>query len=186
MLIEKVTTSLMAENCYVLSDPERADCVVIDPGGNPARILAQCGERKIAAILLTHCHFDHIAAVPSLKQPDIPLIIHELDAAGLTDPNLNASALFIKPIVVPPADITVQDGAELNYAGLHIQVLHTPGHTAGSVCYLCEDALFTGDTVMSGGGVGRTDLPSGSEEALHASLLRLMPLLRRCNCYGGH
>ena len=183
--IDCIVTRSMGENCYLVYDPDRDDCLLIDPGDDAPEIRAAIGSRKLAAILLTHGHFDHIGAVRDVAQPGTEILIHELDAPMLTNPRLNASWLVGTSVTAPPATGTFKDGDVLTPAGIPLEVLHTPGHTPGSCCFLCEDALFTGDTVMAGG-VGRTDLPGGSEAKLQASLRRLMHLLRTHTVYGGH
>ena len=183
--INCVVTQSMGENCWILSAPDRDDCLLIDPGDDAEEIRAAMGNRKLAAILLTHGHFDHIGAVRDLAEPDMEILIHEKDAPMLADPRLNASRLIGEAITAPAATRTFTDGEVLTLAGITLQVVHTPGHTPGSSCFLCGDVLFTGDTVM-GGGVGRTDLPGGSETQLRASLQRLMPLLSTHTVCGGH
>ncbi len=183
--VQTVVCGMMCEMCYVVSLPGRDDCVVIDPGAQPEKILQAAAGRKIAAILLTHCHFDHVGAVSALLGGGTALVIHKKDAAGLGDPLVNASWMVGGPRTYPPANRMVEEGDTLTYAGMTFTVLHTPGHTAGSVCYLCGDALFTGDTVLQGT-CGRTDLPTGSDAEMTASLRRLAPLVSHCRCYGGH
>ena len=183
--IDRVVTRMMGENCWILSAPGRDDCLLIDPGDDAETIRAAMGKRRLAAILLTHGHFDHIGAVRELAGPDTEILIHEADAPMLSDPRLNAGGLVGAVITAPEATRTFRDGDVLTLAGITLSVLHTPSHTPGSSCFLCGDALFTGDTVM-GGGVGRTDLPGGSEAQLRESLRRLMPLLSTHTVYGGH
>lgn len=186
MLLDELTVGIVQTRCYILSSEDSPDCVVIDPGAEPGRILKAAGTRRIAAILLTHGHFDHIGAVSQLMQPGTRLFIHSLDAPMLNDPSLNASLpLLRRPVTAPEATDTVQEGTELDLAGLHIRVLHTPGHTPGSVCYLIENELFTGDTMFDHGW-GRTDLPGGSDEQMMSSLRRLMPLARQYPMHAGH
>ena len=104
----------------------------------------------------------------------------------LSDPVLNASLVLVEEgMYGPRATDLVEDGTEIHAAGLTLTVLHTPGHTRGSVCYLCGDCLFSGDTVMSMG-VGRTDLPTGSDEDMKASLMRLRPYFGKYHILGGH
>ena len=104
----------------------------------------------------------------------------------LTDPVLNASAGLIgRNVTAPEATDTVKEGDELELAGLKVKVLHTPGHTPGSVCYLIEGELFTGDTLFEYGW-GRTDLPGGNEEQMKQSLARLMPIIRTTPFHAGH
>ena len=184
MQIEELTVGIVQTCCYILSKEDGQECIVIDPGAEAGRIRRAAGNKTIAAILLTHGHFDHIGAVrelashephnsefrihnSELKGPRI--IIHELDAPMLGDPELNASAGLIgRPVT-----------------GLKVKVLHTPGHTPGSVCYEIEGELFTGDTVFEYGW-GRTDLPGGSEEQMMASLRRMMPMVRTMPMHAGH
>ena len=106
------------------------------------------------------------------------LMVHELDAPLLSDPERNVSLLFGGPAVTAPKPTDLlHEGQELTEAGLTIQVLHTPGHTPGGACFLIEGHLFTGDTMFEHGW-GRTDFPGGDEHALFASLRRLIPLVR--------
>ena len=183
MQIDELTVGMVQTNCYILSKEDGQECIVIDPGAEAARIRRHTGGRKIAAILLTHGHFDHIGAVRELMDPDTKLVIHKLDAPMLTDPELNAGkGLLGQSITAPEATDTVQEGDELEPAGLKVKVLHTPGHTPGSVCYLIEGELFT----LFEYGWGRTDLPGGSEEQMERSLGRLMPLVRKIPFHAGH
>ena len=183
--IRVLQVGLIQTCCYVLTLPGREDCVVIDPGAQPARIRQAANGRAIAALLLTHGHFDHIEAVRALMAPDTALVIHEADAPMLDDPERNASWLINQRIIAPQATHLVHEGDEITYAGITFSVLHTPGHTPGSVCYRTGDSLFSGDTRFHNG-YGRTDLPGGSMKALRQSLARLEPLLGEVTLYPGH
>ena len=171
--------------CYLLYQPERSDCLLIDPGAEPETIRREAGNRRLAGILLTHGHFDHIGAVSALMEADTPLLIHELDAPLLGDTRLNASWLMGEPVTAPAATRLLKDGDTVDLAGITLTVLHTPGHTRGSVCYLCGGDLFTGDTIL-GGGWGRTDLPGGSEADMMKSLRRVFPYTKTHRVHGGH
>ena len=103
----------------------------------------------------------------------------------LNDPKLNAGYLARLTVTAPDATDLAEDGKTITAAGLELKVIHTPGHTPGSVCYELEDALFTGDTVFQHG-FGRTDLPGGSMQALRDSLRKLEPLLMDHGIYPGH
>lgn len=178
MNIRELTVGMVATCCYVLSKEDRDDCIVIDPGDEAGRIRKAADGRKIAAILLTHGHFDHIAAAGTLMEEGTRLMIHQLDAPMLTDPDLNVSRLLTgRPVTAPEATDLLHEGQELTEAGLNIRVLHTPGHTPGGACYLIDGHLFTGDTMFEHGW-GRTDFPGGDEHALFASLRRLIPLVQ--------
>ena len=172
-------------NCYVLSVPGRDDCVLIDPGAEPERVRSACGGLRVAAILLTHGHFDHTGAVDALMEPDTRLLMHPEDIPMLTDPRLNASWMIGQRLIVRAQAEPVEEGETLAAAGITFRVHHTPGHTPGCVCYETEDCLFTGDTVMAAG-VGRTDLPGGSWDQLAESLHKIRPLLRTHRLMGGH
>ena len=175
----------LATSCYIVWDDSTDTCVVIDPGAEPERILVACGSQKIEAILLTHGHFDHIGAVAELAKTGAEIVIHRDDAPMLTDTRLNASWLVGWNVTAPAATRTVREGEKLTYAGLTFTVLHTPGHTPGSVCYRAGEKLFTGDTLFHFG-YGRTDLPGGSMAQLAESLRRLQTMARECEVYPGH
>ena len=183
--IRPLVVGLLGTCCYILSLPGREDCVVIDPGAEPERIRQAAEGRSIAAILLTHGHFDHIAGVGRLMEADTALVIHELDAPMLQDSQLNAAWLINQSVTAPEATHLVHEGDEITCAGVTFAVLHTPGHTPGSVCYRVGNALFSGDTRFHNG-FGRTDLPGGSMRDLRRSLARLAPLLDEATLYPGH
>ena len=186
MNITTVTVGPVATRCYILSREDASECVVIDPGDEPERILRAAAGKRVAAILLTHGHFDHIGAVSALAKDGAPVLIHALDADMLTDPKRNASlALMRVPVSACPATDLLRDGDRRTLAGLEIEVIHTPGHTPGSVCYRIGDHLFTGDTLFADGW-GRTDLPGGDEHAIMASLRQVIPLARTMPFHPGH
>ena len=171
--------------CYILWDDAADTCVVIDPGAEPERIRVACEGRRIEAILLTHGHFDHIGAVAELAKDGAEIVIHQADAPMLGDPQLNASWLVGWRITAPEATRTIQEGEALTCAGVTFNVMHTPGHTPGSVCYQAGEWLFTGDTLFHYG-YGRTDLPGGSMRQLAESLRRLQPLAQQYGIFPGH
>ena len=160
-------------NCYMLHDDKR--CLIVDPGDDAPGIVESIEARgeKPVAILLTHAHSDHILAVPELRAKyDIPVYIGEIETALLEDGTRNnpfGSSEGMK------ADRTVKEGDVLTLAGLTFKVIHTPGHTAGSVCYYFEKEkiLAAGDTLFYQS-YGRTDLPTGSDKAMFFTLRRLL------------
>ena len=139
--------------------------IAIDPAADAAAYLAQLEKHGagLAAILLTHGHFDHVGAVRALKAAT-GAPVH------LAQPDAGASRML--PLAPQDVDVFVQDGMALSFGGLSLRVIATPGHSAGSVCLLCGGLLFSGDTLFAGD-VGRTDLPGGSWDTLRESLKKL-------------
>ena len=180
-----LTVGELATRCYVLWLEGRDDCLVIDPGAEEETICRACENRRIAAILLTHGHFDHIGAVRGLMAEDTVLAVHRLDAPLLSDPQANVSWMLGRSVTAPAPTRLLEEGDAVEIAGMILQVLHTPGHTPGGVCYKLGENLFTGDTMFEHG-YGRTDLPGGDEAALIRSLRRLTPLRRTCRIFAGH
>lgn len=164
-------------NCYILQGSDDR-CLVIDPGYEPQRILAYLEQHQLTcqAILLTHGHFDHVGGVKTLvAELDCPVYLHEKELT--LPPVFTAGKLYYTDLY--------DEGAVLELAGLTVRVLHTPGHTPGSVCLLTEDALISGDTLFAGS-CGRTDLPGGDWATIRASLLRLRELDDSLSVYPGH
>lgn len=180
-----LTVGELATRCYVLWLDGRDDCLVIDPGAEAETIRRACENRRIAAILLTHGHFDHIGAARGLMAEDTVLAVHRLDAPLLSDPQANVSWMLGRSVTAPTPTRLLEEGDAVEIAGMTLQVLHTPGHTPGGVCYKLGENLFTGDTMFDRV-YGRTDLPGGDEAALIRSLRRLTPLRRTCRIFAGH
>jgi glyoxylase-like metal-dependent hydrolase (beta-lactamase superfamily II) len=170
----------VATNCYFLTNADTLGTIVVDPGGQPDRILShiEAGGLKPVAILLTHGHFDHIMAVNELKAEfGIPVYAGIDEKNLLNDGNANLSAMYTDEYVTE-ADTYLSDGDEVELAGIRIKVMSTPGHTGGSVCYLVEGdgVLISGDTLFYGS-VGRTDFPTGSDVAMKKSIRERLALL---------
>lgn len=171
-------------NAYILYMPEREDALVIDPGAQPEAILKALDGRRLAAIVLTHGHMDHIGAVSALRGPDTPVYIHEADARMLVDPSLSLAAMGGISPSQGEADVLLREG-EVTIAGVPLEVIHTPGHTPGSICLRCGEELFTGDTLFLRG-YGRTDFPGGDARQMALSLRRLLALDGRLRVHPGH
>ena len=184
MTIETLPLGACQTNCYLVSLPERDDLLVIDPGAEPETVLQAVGEKKVAAVLLTHGHFDHTGALSAFVGK--PIYLHPADSIMLTDPEWSASLVFGDPFIPRPAATDwVQEGMKFTAAGLEVTVLHLPGHTPGSVGYRIGSALFTGDTLFCRG-YGRTDMPGGDFSALRSSLRRLFRMQEDLTLYPGH
>ena len=184
--IEQVAVGSFAANCYIVANGD--ECVIVDPGAEAARIIARVGGRRPAAVLLTHGHVDHIGAADAVcAHFGVPLYVHGQDAPKLTDPEANVSRLFGPDVVVHTKPVTFQGGDTLPLVGMDIEVLHTPGHSMGSVCYLLPNnaGVLTGDTLFHGG-YGRTDFADGDFLLLKESLRALMRLSPRRPAYPGH
>ncbi|MDY8023504.1 MBL fold metallo-hydrolase [Paenibacillus polymyxa] len=177
-------------NAYLLQgdDPQRA--VIIDPGMNPGPLLRAIEPLTIEAILLTHAHFDHIGGVEEIRNAKgCPVYLHALEQDWLTSPKLNGSLMWPEaspPISTEPAEYDLAEGQQLNLIGHTFKVFHTPGHSPGSVSFLCGKDLFSGD-VLFRQGVGRTDLTGGRERDLYDSIQnKLFPLGDDVTVYSGH
>jgi len=172
--------------CYIVYDDASEGCVVIDPGAEPERIRRACEGRRIEAILLTHGHFDHITGADEIRDASgAPLAVHEADADFLTTDKNAHKYFFREELVMRPAEIILHDGDVLPLGASEIKVMHTPGHTKGSVCFLVGNDLYTGDTLFDRS-IGRTDLYGGNQGELEESLRKLCALEHDYHIYPGH
>lgn len=184
--IQTIPVGELQANCYVLSLAEREDAIVIDPGAEEPAIRLALGKRKIAAILITHGHYDHIGAVAALRAGGVPVYIGAEDAQNLVNPLYSLAAMFGGAPSQGAADFLLEDGETLTLAGIRLRVVCTPGHTKGGCCFLTDEGqLFSGDTLFCGG-IGRTDFPGGSADEMAASLKRLRALSPQTRVYPGH
>ena len=165
-------------NCYIAWAEGSDHCILIDPGYEPEYLLEQVRlQRKtLDAILLTHGHFDHVGGVKQIAQ-ETGCKVYICPEELLIPPHFSAGEHYYTD--------TYSEGDTLNLAGLSLQVLKTPGHTQGSVCLLCEDTLFSGDTLFAGT-CGRTDLPGGDYKMILQSLHRLAQLEGDYRVLPGH
>ncbi len=175
-------------NCYVLTDEESGDTAVIDPGWLTKELSAAVNSVNVKYILLTHGHFDHICGVYDLHQhTGAPVAIHEADADCLFDEHKSLAEQSEYPFKPLQADILLYDGDTLKLGEKSIKVMHTPGHTPGGVCFICEEdrMIFSGDTLFRST-VGRTDFEGGSMRQIIASVERLRSLDGDYDVYPGH
>jgi len=181
MLIKTIPVGQLETNCYIVTNEQTLECVVIDPGDESNTILdyLESNRLKCRAVMLTHGHYDHVGAVDTVaEETGAPVYMNERDdARHAADSHL--------PYSLKENGKSYDDGDVIEAAGLRFDVLATPGHTPGGVTLRCEDALFTGDTLFKGS-CGRTDLPGGDMETELKSLRRICALPGDYEVYPGH
>jgi len=176
--VEMLTVGPLAENCFIASREGSSRALIFDPGEEPDRILATLEARGLEAeaILLTHCHFDHIGAVaPVAAETGAPVYCPKLEAPVLADIMSFVPVPGLGPYESYEADQTVEGGETLELAGLTLDVIFTPGHSPGHVTYSVrgEEAIFSGDVLFQSS-VGRVDLPGGDGPTLLRSIASLL------------
>ena len=184
MNVQVIDVGAYGENCIVVDDGKVA--WVVDPGDEFGRIREALGGLELRRILLTHGHLDHISAIPDMVAafPAVPTMMHPEDSAwAFTD--INSFAPYTAVLQKPANIRAVADGDELADGGLRAEVIHTPGHSPGSVCYLMDGLLISGDTLFAGS-CGRTDLPGGNPARMAESLERLSKLDGSIRVIPGH
>ncbi len=186
-VIERLEVGPLITNCYVLKSGE--ELAVVDPGGDAERILAKVEELQGAVkyVIDTHGHIDHISANGEVVEATgAELLIHQLDVPLLTAPEMSLAVMLGVRSKSPKPTRLLNEGDELVVGEERLRVIHTPGHTPGSICLLAEGYAFTGDTLFLDS-IGRVDLPGGSELQMQSSLSRLQILLKReTMLYPGH
>ena len=178
MEITQLTLGLYQTNCYIVYDPGQKRCCIIDPGYEAGTILDRVNQLglTVEAILLTHGHFDHVGAVAEIAaETDCAVYISAADLS--LPPIITNGKLYYTDTYPASGNVTV--------AGLTFRVIPTPGHTPGSVCLVCGDVMFSGDTLFCGS-CGRTDLPGGNSGDILASLKKLAALPGNYRVYPGH
>jgi len=189
--IRQLTVGPIAENCFIVRREGSGKGLLVDPGEEPERILAEIDEMgvKVEAILVTHCHFDHIGAVsPVAKMTGAPVYCPKLEVPVLADIMSFVPYAGFGPYESYQADVEVEGGERLELAGLSVDVIFTPGHSPGHVTYSLpeEEAIFSGDVLFQGS-VGRVDLPGGDGPTLLASIAKLIEALPgETGVYPGH
>lgn len=194
MQLRRLTVGLLGTNCYLVACEKTLNAMVIDPGfrgGEGEKILEEIDRQdlRIKFIVNTHGHMDHISGNGMLKQATgAEILIHKNDASMLVDPRKNLSRMLGLTVISPPADRLLSEGDIVEVGLLQLEVVHTPGHSSGSISLYCESegVVFTGDTLWAGT-VGRTDLADSSFKDLMCSLRdKLMILPDHTIVYPGH
>lgn len=187
MQVQQFVLGMFETNCYIVTGRETGKCVLIDPADDAETLINYMEEKKLEpeAVLLTHGHYDHFLAVPGLQEwrPSLPVYCHPLDCPKELEEH-DMGMVF--PTVTAFANVRgLEEGQELKLAGIKFQVIHTPGHTPGSVTFLAGSAMFTGDTLFCGS-IGRTDFAGGSMKQMRSSLRRLAFMPGDWLVYPGH
>jgi glyoxylase-like metal-dependent hydrolase (beta-lactamase superfamily II) len=182
MKIQTFNVGMLSTNCYVVNCPKTQEAIIIDPGFDAPQEAEQIcryvdkNTLKVKFIVNTHGHSDHIRGDSTLKKKySVPICIHAYDAHRLTGLGENTQ----------PANILLEDEALLKFGKVTLKIMHTPGHTPGSISLVGEKLVFTGDTLFAGG-IGRTDLPGGSDRDMRLSLEKLLRLPEHYVVYPGH
>ena len=169
-------------NCSILGDLQSKEALVVDPGGNPERILDEVESlgMKVIAIVHTHAHLDHFLASGKVKEATgAPLCLHPEDRDLWDMLEIQCRMFGVPYVPAPPPDLELQDGGKLSLGQFSGVVLHTPGHTPGSSCFYFEQGgiLLSGDTLFRGG-IGRTDLWGGDSQAIERSIREKIYILQ--------
>lgn len=188
MIVEQLQVGPMAVFCYIVGCEVEKKCALIDPGGNEKKILDRAKELglEINSIINTHGHADHTCGNHAIiKKTGAGVIIHELDARDVANLKNKAFSLVLGKKPSPLPQRLVKDGNFIPIGQTGLEVIHTPGHTPGSICLYGEGNIFTGDTLFVDG-VGRTDLKGGSFDTLLESLRKLISLPGETKVWPGH
>lgn len=172
MNIKSMSLGELGTNCYIVYDENNA--LIIDPGGEPEKVIEFIKKAKVMpqSILLTHAHFDHIGAVDYLRKYfQIDVYLHEAEADWLSDPSLNRSTAFTRQeVITSPPEYYLKPG-KLSISSFSFDIIHTPGHSPGSVTFIFEaDNFVVSGDVLFQQGIGRTDLPGGNMNELVNSI----------------
>lgn len=190
MSIKSYTVGELQVNCYFIIDDKTRKTIIVDPGDEPEKLVFEIEKNRLKphALINTHGHADHIGGNSYIKSKyNIPIYIHTQDKNSLTDAGINLSAsMYFKKIVSPEPSKLLNDGDIIKLNEMELLIIHTPGHTPGSICMMLDKKyIFTGDTLFCSS-VGRCDLPGGDEQILMDSLNKLKKLPGNLIILPGH
>jgi len=190
MYLETLVVGDIDANCYIIAAESGGETMVIDPGGNAQMVLdtIAAADLDVKYIILTHAHWDHFAAAAELAEKTGAKIgIHKLDREALQNPRLSLAQMFGDELNIDPATLVeLEDGQVIKIGDLEAEVIHTPGHSPGSITIRTGDRLFTGDLLFYRS-IGRTDFPGGSHEGLLKSVReRIFTYPDHVKVYPGH
>ncbi len=188
MIIKRFAVGPLETNAYIVGDESTGQAIVIDPGDEPDRILEVINSEglKVIAIVCTHAHFDHIGSAGDIKEATgAKILLHNEDLETYELAKDQAALWGYSVEDLPQPDRYLSEGDELKIGNMNLRVMHTPGHSRGSICLYGEGILITGDTIFQGS-VGRTDFPGGSMEHLKNSFRRLIELPDDTKVFSGH
>jgi len=190
--VKKLVVGQLQTNCYLILDEKKGEAVIIDPGDDAdylIRVISDL-ETKPVKIITTHGHYDHLLAVAELKLAyQIPFLIHQEDQFLLSRAAASASRFSgLKASLVPKIDRYLKEGDCLRIGNCRLEIIHTPGHTPGSISLYSNElgAVFVGDLIFAGGGVGRTDFAYSNQRDLEKSIQKLFKLPKKTIVYSGH
>jgi glyoxylase-like metal-dependent hydrolase (beta-lactamase superfamily II) len=189
MIIKCIVVGPLDNNCFIIADENTKEALLIDPGDEPDRILDIITENnlKLKYIVCTHAHFDHVGAIPELKnETDAKIVIHSDELDIYKNTKDQAAVLWgyeLDPL--PDPDMFISEGDILEIGNIKFETIHTPGHSPGGICLYSEGIVITGDTLFAGS-VGRTDLFGGNIEKLKKSFKKLMALPDNTKVLPGH
>jgi len=187
--IVSIPNGVFQENCYLVFDPDHTDTVLVDPGEETGRFLAEAAQRdrSINAIWLTHAHIDHICGVGEIRRATgAPILLHPDDLPHYRQLPKQAHLFGFEVDPPPEPDRLLKDREQLRIGNVALEVRHAPGHTPGHVCFGAPGVVLAGD-VLFAGSIGRTDLPGGHHQTLLASIRReLLTLPDETLVYSGH
>ncbi len=188
MRIETIVVGQLDTNCILIADAAAGSALVVDPGDEPDRIIAPLTAHglKPSHIIFTHAHYDHVCAARELQELyQCPIVMHAGDGRTYDDTKERCISWGYAPEDFPPPGILAEDGGEIQSGSMSFRVLHTPGHSPGSICLYGNGLLITGDTLFRGS-AGRTDLPGGNPADLIRSLKKLMQFSPATRVLCGH